>query len=614
MRKKAIIHISDLHVMLPTFRNLEPKKEIKSWFNTNNNDLDVERYLDKFIEIIKSTYDEDYDFSILVTGDITDEAQDEEFSKATEIINRLKSELNVNNDNLLIVPGDHDVNWRDCENAFESDDRQKKSYLYKEKYNRFSNFYKEIYETDFDYEKVILKEIIIENIVFIGMNSNYKIDFCGGNGFIKKKQLIEELSQIKEKYNGYSKIAVFHHNITPFYQNNTNGQWDKDNRIEVLEVLKSFQFKVVMFGNEHTTGSKEEDQFYYVGAGSLGMKLLTDKDAPPSFKVYNVFEDNSHYSLEQNLFHLINSNKNNSTSFGKWGIQNLIQLDEINEIILIQKPKIEATETNIIGDKEISIEAENSKQNIPKKENYPYQNYLDNKYHHKIFSRVKELKIFHSGHFHWSDNSKAHNWIEVAKLLNDKEDVLLCKKAILDIVEKSEIEFDFIIGLGIEGNILATRTAIVKNKPYSFLPYSYRYEDHADYEQRLSIKNNGFEKILIITDVVHDGNTIRNLINDKEPLFFDKSKVKEIHVISLFYSGKDEYELGLINMTQEKKEKEKDKNNLKHQHQPIEERIQFYFVSKMIVETCPYGSDFRETCMIVKHKLDCVHEFYDANK
>lgn len=612
MKEIAIIHISDLHIMLPTKRNLQPKKEIKSWFNTDKDDLNVERYLDKFIEIIKLTFNDDYDFGMIITGDITDEAQDDEFKKSIEIITKLKSELKISNENLLIVPGDHDVNWRDCENAFEQDNKQKKACLYIEKYTRFSNFYHKIYNTNFNSEKIILKEIVVGKIVFIGMNSNYIIDFCGGNGFIDKNQLKDELKIIDEKYKDYSKIAVFHHNITPFYEDNTNGQWEKDNRIDILEVLKSFQFKVVMFGNEHTTGSVEEDQFYFIGTGSLGMKMLSNKDAQPSFKIYKVIESDTHIILKQNLFHLINSNKNNSNVFGNWGIQNLIQLSEIDEIILVEKPTQNRTIIKSLFQEELIVKVQLSETLTNTISTYPYKNYLDNKYHDKIFSRVKELKIFHSGHFHWSDNSKAHNWIEVAKLLNDKEDVLLCKKAILDIVDKSEIQFDFIIGLGIEGNILATRTAMVKNKPYSFLPYSYRYEDHADYEQRLNIDNINFEKILIITDVVHDGNTIRNLINDKESDFFDKSKVKEIHVISLFYSGKDEYKLDLINMTKEKKDSEKAENNLKHQHQPIENRIQFYFVSKMVVETCPYGIDFRETCMIVKHKLDCVHEFYDA--
>ena len=32
------------------------------------------------------------------------------------------------------------------------------------------------------------------------------------------------------------------------------------------------------------------------------------------------------------------------------------------------------------------------------------------------------------------------------------------------------------------------------------------------------------------------------------------------------------------------------------------------------MEKCPYGKDFRETCLIVKDKLGCVNLFYDETK
>lgn len=614
MKKKAIIHISDLHVMLPTLRNGDPKKVIKSWFNTNSSDETVNNYLNGLINFIKDEYNiTEYEFHLIITGDITDEAQEEEFSIAAKIINKIKSELKIKIENLLIVPGDHDINRIDSENAFNADSKKLSSYLYNEKYDKFAFFYEDMFKTKFVKQNIILNHLVVDNVVFVGMNSNFKIDFTGGLGFIDIDKLKEELTNIDLIYKDYSKIAVFHHNISAFFENNVTGQWDKENRVVVLKMLKSFQYKAVLFGNEHTSGSVEEDQFFYIGVGSIGMKYITDKDTLPSFKVYTINEDNNNLTLVQDLFHLINSNKNKSSLFGNWGIQNTVQLGELKEFNLLIKPNLTSSSSVSLLEDELQ-EDENIKiEEFKEDSKYPYIDYLDNEFHHKIFNRVKELKIFHSGHFHWSDNSKAHNWIEVAKLLNDKEDVLICKKAILDIIDKSEIEFDFIIGLGIEGNILASRTAMVYGDiPYSYLPYSYRYEDHADYEQKLSVENSGFKKVLIITDVVHDGNTIRKLIHEKEPDFFNE--VEEIYVISLFYSGKDQYRLDLINITEERKKLEKGKGNLKYEHQPLEERIKFYFVSKMIVETCPYGADFRETCMIVKHKLDCVHEFYDAKK
>jgi 3',5'-cyclic AMP phosphodiesterase CpdA/adenine/guanine phosphoribosyltransferase-like PRPP-binding protein len=614
MKKKAIIHISDLHVMLHTEVNGDPlSSELKSMLTTDpERKASGSNYLKKITKHILDNY-KGIELYLIITGDISDQGLEEEFDYALYFLNLLIKQLKISKDKVLLVPGDHDVNWFDCKTAFFKDKKKKKDFEYLEKYNQFSAFYKKFKGSDFEDNNTItdVLEFKEEKIVFIGINSNYKIGFKSGYGYVDIESFRKELDLIKNNYNEYSKIAVFHSNIVPFFETKIFGQWDENNRNEVIDLLKEYQFKASFFGNEHTSGSKEENEFYYIEAGSLTMCDTKSQ----SFKVFEVNNDVNELVLNQNLHHLIDINRNagNTWSWTKVPDTDLIKgFKELKEIKLIIKPTEELKPTTLFETDEPIISIPNKE---PKSEDttYPYINFLDNPYHHKIFNRVRELKIFHSGHFHWSDNSKAHNWIEVAKLLNDKEDVLTCKKAILDIVEKSEIDFDFIIGLGIEGNILATRTAMVCGEiPYSYLPYSYRYEDHADYEQRLSVENSGFKKILIITDVVHDGNTIRKLINEKEPVFF--KEVEEIYVISLFYSGKDDYNLGLINMTQAKKDLEKGKGNLKYEHQPIEERIKFYFVSKMVVETCPYGAEFRETCMIVKYKLDCVHEFYDAKK
>jgi orotate phosphoribosyltransferase len=612
MKKKAIIHISDLHVMLHTEENGEPiKSELKSMLTTDaDKKVKGEDYLKKIAKHILDNY-KGFELYLIVTGDISDHALKEEFEYAIDFLNLLIGQLKINLDNVLLIPGDHDVNWFDCKTAFLNDNKQKKDFEYIEKYKQFSDFYLKFKNVEFQINDTItgILELKQEKIVFIGINSNYKIGFRGGYGNVEIERFRSELDNINAKYHEYSKIAVFHSNIIPFYEKKINGQWDESNRNEVIDILKEYQFKASMFGNEHTSGSREEDEFYYIESGSLTMCDTKSQ----SFKVFEIKNDRNELSLIQNLHHLIDIDRNsgNTWSWTKVPVTDLIrEFKELKELKLIIKPSEEPKSTTLLETDELII-SKVDKELKAEETTYPYINYIDNPYHHKIFNRVKELKIFHSGHFHWSDNSKAHNWIEVAKLLNDKEDVLICKKAILDIIEKSETEPDFIIGLGIEGNILATRAAMVYGDiPYSYLPYSYRYEDHADYEQRLSIENTEFKKVLIITDVVHDGNTIRKLINEKEPEFF--KEVEEIFVISLFYSGKDEYKLDLINVTEERKRLEKEKGKNKYEHQPLEERIKFYFVSKMVVETCPYGADFRETCMIVKHKLDCVHEFYDA--
>ena len=48
--------------------------------------------------------------------------------------------------------------------------------------------------------------------------------------------------------------------------------------------------------------------------------------------------------------------------------------------------------------------------------------------------------------------------------------------------------------------ILSSKAAIKFNKPYSFLPYSYRHDEHHEYENQLNFdnSNNDYKNILII--------------------------------------------------------------------------------------------------------------------
>jgi hypothetical protein len=183
----------------------------------------------------------------------------------------------------------------------------------------------------------------------------------------------------------------------------------------------------------------------------------------------------------------------------------------------------------------------------------------------------------------------------------------MAKDAILDLVHNKvkQSNYNFIIGLGIEGNILSTKVSIKHNKPYSFLPYSYRYEDHNKFEKELCFENNGeYNSVLIITDVVNDGRTIRKLIHKpgRADGFF--KKVEKIYVVSLFYTGKilnpNSYILNL-----------KDETVGDH----IESRIEYFFVTAMKVEECPYKDNYRTACILMENPgLGCIHKFYDDKK
>src|SRR5574343_1691986 len=129
--KKAIIHISDLHVTYhkDTNGDLIDKQNIHSYFNTEPNDAEVEAYLNKIINYIKCNYSniDEYEFYLLVTGDITDHGLEQEFKKAEELLSKFIKDLNIEKNRVLLVPGDHDVNWDCCNGAYRELDSKARS-------------------------------------------------------------------------------------------------------------------------------------------------------------------------------------------------------------------------------------------------------------------------------------------------------------------------------------------------------------------------------------------------------------------------------------------------------------------------------------------------------
>src|SRR6185503_1275451 len=68
-----------------------------------------ERYRDKFLDFLKEK-NLSADF-LLLPGDITHSAQPEEVQIASEFVTSAADRLNVAHENIVFVPGNHDVDW-----------------------------------------------------------------------------------------------------------------------------------------------------------------------------------------------------------------------------------------------------------------------------------------------------------------------------------------------------------------------------------------------------------------------------------------------------------------------------------------------------------------------
>lgn len=608
---KIILHLSDLHVFSKHDGdgNLIDinDKGVKSFLTTHkNNDFS---FIDSFTDKVTEEY-KGYEIYLIISGDIVDKAKKDEFELAQNILERIFIKLNINKSNILIVPGDHDVNRLDCGIAFENDNSSKKAYDFNvEKFQKFSIFYDVFFKSTnikFDATNPCIHSILIEpeNILIVGFNSNFHIGTKGGLGYFDKELLKIELKKLKQKYKKHIKIAVFHHNIVANYtENEFKIQWEKENYADTRNLFLEHNFNTFFYGNEHTSSSDEINDVNHSSVGSF-----SHKGTSPTFKVYEIYQDTNITSLNIKHFEFKHDYHNSSIINGNWNITK--SNNERKKFILTKKNIDVVKDENSLPQKKIKTDSLSKMitQKEKKKIVVPKVSEKTKKYSKKLFEIVKNKKLFHSGHFHWSETSRAHNWIDVSKLFQNKRDLLITKKSIINLIQENNLvdKFDYIIGLGMEGNILATRTSVLFNKPYSFLPYSYRYDEHNEYEKELNL--NKIEKgksVLIITDVVHDGRTIRKLLHKREDDFFKNAK--KVIVLSLFYTGEERYnEPDILNS--------KNITDFDTNTDHAEDRIEFYYVSHLKVEECPYSENFRSTCMIYKEKLSCVHYFYDEEK
>lgn len=590
----AVIHISDLHIT--NHKNDEGEIISESWLTTS-----FENYLAELSAfIIKKKADCNISkFLLIVSGDLSNTSADGEYLQTASFLNGLAEKLSIDTDDILIVPGNHDINWAKSSSAFNKNreiniKKGIKPYTFHQyKYQDFKKFYDNFFlsgknpkKKKFSHDKAIIDTLTIKEykLAFIGINSTFRCSHTdqynpNASGYINTDKLEIELKEKKEEYKNWIFIAVFHHNSE---SNVTGNKVGIENWNSVRNIFAKNDINTFIFGHEHTPGGfslTHSMQFNYIATGSTGKKNTSNY-----FNILTFENTTSKLILNIKFCGLQNDGNKQHFEFGYWS--ELPDIDQQKEFVLREIIESQIASKDIFP-KQNPTQIKSKRRKVEKPAE---QSGIIKDYSSELLNIVKQNKLFKSGHFHWSDNAKAHNWLDTSKLLSKKEHLHLSKNSIINLIKENKIDCDLIIGLGLEGNVLASKAAVYFDKPYTYLPYSYRYSDHDNYEKEITIKSN-YKTVLIITDVLHNGSTLTNLILEKEKNFFDT--INEIIVVSLFYTGKSDYSINMLNKGNEK-------------------RLEYYYVCDEIkVEGCPYGNDFRTKCKIYSQKLDFVYEFYN---
>ncbi len=176
-KKVTILHLSDLHC--------GPNS---CFYGDDKSPLDPVNFSQTIIDDI-----DDQNFSIdalVISGDFSSTSQNKEFDIALDFIDELKTKLNLSKNEIIVVPGNHDINWD------EKDGNRRSQY---------QRFYRQFYgKKVIDPERLFhVASVKDKNIVIAGFDScSIERPEYAGIGYIGHDQRKKIFNQINDITNG----------------------------------------------------------------------------------------------------------------------------------------------------------------------------------------------------------------------------------------------------------------------------------------------------------------------------------------------------------------------------------------------------------------------------
>lgn len=231
---------------------------------------------------------------LVISGDVAVRSTEEEYRAAFALVDGLVKRFGLDASRVVIVPGNHDLNWDLSEAAYPFVLKRKlpaplpegrfisagdagallrDDGLYRQRFANFNaHFYRRVY-TGQDYspdyaDQALIAERPEDHILFLGLNSCWQIDhhFRDRAG-IHMPALAASLDHLQGgAYDGWLKIAVWHHPVT-------GPEMMKD--VGFLEQLAVHRFQVCFHGHIHEAIEgyhKYDDRrgVCIIGAGTFG--------------------------------------------------------------------------------------------------------------------------------------------------------------------------------------------------------------------------------------------------------------------------------------------------------------------------------------------------------
>ena len=273
-----IAHISDLH--------------FTSFFKENN--FEIIRYLLKYA--LKQEADH-----IVITGDLTDNADKDDFLSLRKLFNELGL---LQHDRLSVVIGNHDIygGVQTAEDIFTFPERCK-NVDYNKKVNEFYLHFKETFEDAevLDEDTVFPYAKIIDGVLFLGLNTNDEYssakNIFASNGAVRLDQFNKTtkiLNSLSDKV--HTKIIMLHHHFNKietvqngtfanFWQNIEKQTMKLRKKKRLFNLFKEYNIDLVLHGHYHVTGGYERKGIKFLNAGG---STMNDKEGRLSLNFIDI--------------------------------------------------------------------------------------------------------------------------------------------------------------------------------------------------------------------------------------------------------------------------------------------------------------------------------------
>ncbi|MGH9903973.1 MAG: metallophosphoesterase family protein, partial [Pyrinomonadaceae bacterium] len=244
---------------------------------------------------------------LVVSGDLAERGTTEEFRRVEAFLRDVASELSLDTSRIVIVPGNHDINWKDCETGHFADPKITPPQPYPEKWRKFMDFFDSFYAENrpeglkFTLEQPwTIFELEPLKMVFAGINSTWS------ESHLKKHHfgLIGE-SQIQwfsEKLSGYKhrdwfRVAVLHHNIA--VTNKKDDSYLKDSALFYYDIYRNVN--LVLHGHTHQATAENREGVPILSTGSPTVpRKLRPADVPRQYHVIQLWP--AHYQRWARLY------------------------------------------------------------------------------------------------------------------------------------------------------------------------------------------------------------------------------------------------------------------------------------------------------------------------